>query len=117
MTTTLECFWDLSATDKAKRLDASERLVDALEKFQAQHQIPEDDDGVNDLERNNAPDVAYAIKRLVRGLASPRESSRLGFSVALTEVRIPPKLLLTLWDDNAIPYSYYQILIRCQPPR
>ena len=34
----------------------------------------------------NAQDVSYSIRRLVRGLASPRESSRLGFAVALTEV-------------------------------
>jgi DNA polymerase phi len=30
--------------------------------------------------------VVYTVKRLVRGLASSRESSRLGFAVALTEV-------------------------------
>lgn len=36
--------------------------------------------------RDNHPDVAYTVKRLVRGLSSSRESSRLGFAVALTEV-------------------------------
>jgi DNA polymerase phi len=39
------------------------------------------------LAKDNAEDVAYTVKRLVRGLASSRESSRFGFSVALTEVR------------------------------
>ncbi|CDZ97129.1 Predicted regulator of rRNA gene transcription (MYB-binding protein) [Phaffia rhodozyma] len=38
------------------------------------------------LEARNSEDVSYSIKRLVRGLASPRESSRLGFAVALTEL-------------------------------
>lgn len=38
------------------------------------------------LARDNAPDVVYCIKRLVRGLGSSREHSRLGFAVALTEV-------------------------------
>jgi DNA polymerase phi len=38
------------------------------------------------LGRENAQDVVYSVKRLVRGLASSRESSRLGFAVALTEV-------------------------------
>ena len=38
------------------------------------------------LARDNAEDVTYSVKRLVRGLASSRESSRLGFAVALTEV-------------------------------
>jgi DNA polymerase phi len=41
------------------------------------------------LDRENADDVVYAVKRLIRGLGSSRDSSRLGFAVALTEVRIP----------------------------
>ena len=38
------------------------------------------------LATGNAEDVVYTVKRLVRGLGSSRESSRLGFAVALTEV-------------------------------
>lgn len=38
------------------------------------------------FEKENSEDVKYSVKRLVRGLASSRESSRLGFAVALTEV-------------------------------
>ena len=41
-----------------------------------------------DGEHGIAGDVAYTLKRLIRGLASPRESSRLGFAVTLTEVRL-----------------------------
>ncbi|CAO1616346.1 unnamed protein product [Sympodiomycopsis kandeliae] len=33
-----------------------------------------------------AADVSYSLRRLTRGLASPREQSRLGFAVALTEL-------------------------------
>ena len=40
----------------------------------------------------NAEDVVYSLKRLVRGLASSRESSRLGFAVALTEVSLDARL-------------------------
>lgn len=40
------------------------------------------------LSTQNVEDVVYSVKRLVRGLASSRESSRLGFAVALTEVGI-----------------------------
>jgi len=97
---TLEYFWHLSAANKTTRLDASEQLVSALEKFQAAHEVPTPAPGADtaeNLDRVNAPDVAYAIKRLVRGLASPRESSRLGFSVALTEVRITYIDNLWLW--------------------
>ncbi|KAJ9108957.1 hypothetical protein QFC21_000280 [Naganishia friedmannii] len=37
------------------------------------------------FEKDNSEDVRYTIKRLARGLTSSRESSRLGFAVALTE--------------------------------
>jgi len=40
-----------------------------------------------EMAKNNSEDVVYCVKRLVRGLGSSRESSRLGFAVALTEVR------------------------------
>jgi DNA polymerase phi len=38
------------------------------------------------LEANCAPDVSYALKRLIRGLPSSREAARQGYSLALTEV-------------------------------
>jgi|SRR5712671_4277440 len=104
MSTTLPLFWDLSSADSKKRLGASVKLVGTLEKFQASFEqksadldvSSNEDDGASivgntdhdsTLDALNAPDVAYSVRRLVRGLASPRESSRLGFAVALTEVR------------------------------
>jgi hypothetical protein len=100
--TTLPLFWNLSSNTINERLDASVKLIGALEIFQAHHApapssgegSEEDEENENEgtptgpdkLDELNAPDVAYSIRRLVRGLASPRESSRLGFAVALTEV-------------------------------
>ncbi|KAH0584348.1 hypothetical protein H2248_009888 [Termitomyces sp. 'cryptogamus'] len=108
MTTTLPLFWHLSSTSKKERLDASVKLIGALEQFQSQL-VPtnnsgatpgsgsdeedgdeeEDEEGPSKsdgLDLLNVQDVSYSIRRLVRGLASPRESSRLGFAVALTEL-------------------------------
>jgi DNA polymerase phi len=110
MSTILPLFWNLSSASKKERVDASVKLVSSLEQFQAQFvpipkepasdsseaqaEVDEDEDEKNDFKKKqdgldelNAQDVSYSIRRLVRGLASPRESSRLGFSVALTEVR------------------------------
>jgi DNA polymerase phi len=112
MSTTLPLFWDLSSPDKKNRLEASVKLIGTLEKFQisfenksAESDASSNEDGSNGeedahdvgavgnmehdsmLDTLNSPDVAYSVRRLVRGLASPRESSRLGFAVALTEVR------------------------------
>ncbi len=99
MSTTLPLFWHLSSASKKERLDASVKLVAALEHFQSNF-VPkespetsedEDEDGEtkksDGLDALNAQDVSYSLRRLIRGLASPRESSRLGFGVALTEVR------------------------------
>ncbi|KAJ6455722.1 DNA polymerase phi-domain-containing protein [Mycena sanguinolenta] len=100
MGTTLPLFWDLSSASKKQRIDASIKLIGALEQFQAQF-VPKDsqevsgsdDEGDEDDEAHANPidtliahDVSYSIRRLIRGLASPRESSRLGFAVALTEL-------------------------------
>ncbi|KAI5899852.1 uncharacterized protein SCHCODRAFT_02525003 [Schizophyllum commune H4-8] len=104
MSTTLPLFWRLSSASRKERLDASVKLIDALEKFQTQYaarDAPEEKDAPSDAEDEedaqdvdesdgldalNAQDVSYSIRRLIRGLASPRESSRLGFAVALTEL-------------------------------
>lgn len=91
MFTTLPLFWKLSSASKKDRIDASVKLIGALEQFQGLH-VPQsrsdgsDNEGGDGLDTLNSQDVSYSIRRLVRGLASPRESSRLGFSVALTEV-------------------------------
>ncbi len=108
--TTLPLYWNLSSAIKEDRLDASVKLVDILLDFQSQHsanvphkaaaEAAEYDDEGSDISPHeesvdplasinslNAGDVSYAIRRLCRGLASSRGSSRLGFAVALTEVR------------------------------
>jgi DNA polymerase phi len=93
MSTTLELFWNLSSSKKKERLDATAKLITTLHKFQSEFTPAEVSDGeISDsaqadfLDTFNAQDVSYSIRRLIRGLASPRESSRLGFAVALTEV-------------------------------
>ncbi|KAI1788483.1 DNA polymerase phi-domain-containing protein [Ganoderma leucocontextum] len=99
MSTTLPLFWHLSSANKKERLDASVKLVAALEHFQSnfvpkespetsQDEEEDEDEGrdIKKLDALNAQDVSYSLRRLIRGLASPRESSRLGFAVALTEL-------------------------------
>lgn len=100
MSTTLPLFWHLSSNSKQERIDASLKLITALNQFQAQFTPKADARGSGDdesdkedaeaegLDALNAHDVVYSIRRLIRGLSSPRESSRLGFAVALTEVLV-----------------------------
>lgn len=103
MSTTLPLFWHLSSVTKKERIDASVKLVTALEQFQTQYTqkagpvlVSDEEEDEEDstpksdgLDLLNAQDVTYSIRRLVRGLASSREQSRLGFAVALSEVRDP----------------------------
>lgn len=91
MSTTLPLYWNLSSPAKEERIEASVKLMDALQTFQHAHtnDSSELDTVANDissLDTLNSQDVAYALRRLVRGLASPRESSRLGFAVMLSEI-------------------------------
>ena len=96
MSTILPLFWHLSANSRDERIDASAKLVGSLTQFQEQHSTntggmqtdtDSEENTKDEVEKYNAPDVSYTIRRLIRGLASPRESSRLGFVVVLTEVR------------------------------
>ncbi|KAL0947063.1 hypothetical protein HGRIS_013204 [Hohenbuehelia grisea] len=94
MSTTLPLFWHLPSASKKERVETSVKLVSALEQFQdqfTQNQAEKSDDeddsaDADQLDALNAHDVSYSIRRLIRGLSSSRESSRLGFAVALTEL-------------------------------
>ncbi len=92
---TLPLYWKLSSAVESERIDASAELINSLEHFQLDH-VPEP--YLNGASQGHAQkpksfvetlapeDVHYALRRLTRGLASPKESNRIGFAVALTEV-------------------------------
>ena len=69
----LERFWDLASLNEKKRRVAARAVVDVLAAE------PEDDE----LYQRQ---VEYTLKRLVRGLASPRDMARHGYCLALTEL-------------------------------
>lgn len=62
---------DLDDSDVAAVLTVDELEAEAVEEA---------------LGNRTVADLMYALRRLLRGLASPRESSRLGFAVVLTEL-------------------------------
>jgi DNA polymerase phi len=81
----MELYRELASNEEAKRFKAAEELVAKI---------------VNGEEHGNAEkgaEVPYALNRLIKGLSSGRESARLGFSIALTEV--------------CSPYSFFVVLI------
>ena len=70
MSTTLELYWNLSSISKEDRLDSSVQLVEALQNFNEDFTPSESNSHQNleALDIYNAPDVSYAIRRLVKGL-------------------------------------------------
>lgn len=63
--TQLELFTKLTSNDKAIRLSSAAQLIDSL---------------------SNEEELKYSLNRLTKGLSSGRESARIGFAVALTEL-------------------------------
>ncbi|KAI8145824.1 DNA polymerase phi-domain-containing protein [Fennellomyces sp. T-0311] len=89
---TLQHYWDLASIDPAVRLNAAQSLVRTLADFQKDHEASLQN-GTHktatteeELDTLCATDVAYALRRLLRGLPSSRQGARQGFSLALTEL-------------------------------
>ena len=70
----MELYEELVSNDEKTRIAAAEQLV---KRIIAARQSRSTD---------RAVEFDYALTRLVKGLSSGRESARLGFSIALTEV-------------------------------
>ena len=90
--TTLHHYWELASNDPSARLSASQSLIDLLVHFQSSRSENSENSeaiaSMDQLNANCAPDMAYALKRLIRGLPSGRQGARQGFAVTLTEVLI-----------------------------
>ena len=89
----LNCFWDLVSDDPSLRQVAARGILQYLENPQRTRANEE-----------AAKDVAYTVKRLVRGLSSSRESARLGFATCLVEVlrmpQVQPREVMGLIDES-----------------
>lgn len=91
----LQFFWKLADLNKAVRLEAVSGLVEHIKASQADFVPPTEvskaekilslyDSGA--LASKCCSDLTYTVKRLIKGLGSSRDSSRLGFMLALLAV-------------------------------
>jgi DNA polymerase phi len=71
----MDLYDDLASNDEGRRIKAAEKLVTKIV------------EGEKSGNAEKGIDLTYALTRLVKGLSSGRESARLGFGIALTEVR------------------------------
>jgi DNA polymerase phi len=70
----MELYTELASNEHERRKNAAKELVGKII-------------SARNLEKSEkGTDIPYALNRLIKGLASGRESARLGFSIALTEV-------------------------------
>ena len=92
----LSFFWDLASVEPDKRVTAAVSLISVLQQAQSEAATA----------GAACTDLAYAIRRLVRGLASPRDGARQGFGAALVEllVTFPKEVtvesVLTLMEES-----------------
>jgi len=70
----MELYDDLASNEETVRIKAAEQLVTKIL------------EGKNTGNAEKGTDLDYALNRLIKGLSSGRESARVGFSIALTEV-------------------------------
>jgi DNA polymerase phi len=93
----LNCFWNLASLEAKVREKATMTMIEALEKSECQFQMNENDETHTSssvstvetaelMERKFSSELIYTLKRLIRGLSSPRDGARQGFATALTEV-------------------------------
>lgn len=100
--TFLNYFYDLASDDKSVRLNAANLLVVHIK---------------NSLKNKQPSDSEYALKRLVRGLASSRESARQGFATCLCELLVLPEMdlsvALDILDENTKVIRHTTPLFSC----
>ena len=101
---TLQHYWDLASFDPAVRINAAQSLVRSLAEFQKDHEATIQNGThktattEDELDTLCAPDVSYALRRLLRGLPSSRQGARQGFSLALTEVKITIYIFIFIYN-------------------
>ena len=70
----MELYDELVSNEEERRIAAAEQLVKKIL------------EGNKSGSAEHGTELTYALNRLVKGLSSGRESARVGFSIALTEV-------------------------------
>ncbi|KAK6192520.1 hypothetical protein SNE40_003971 [Patella caerulea] len=92
----LKLFWTLSEGQDNARIKASNELVKHLTKKQENSEESKTDE--------LCPTLVYTLERLIKGLSSGRKWSRLGFSLALTQILrnldVPVKQVLDLTEKH-----------------
>ena len=94
----LSLFWDLASDDANKRLTAAGNVIEYIGRSEAAFRARN-----ANADGEIAADTDYALKRLIRGLGSSRDSARHGFATCLGELlsmqSIPLKLAITLIEE------------------
>ncbi|KAJ3284320.1 DNA-directed DNA polymerase [Rhizoclosmatium sp. JEL0117] len=92
---TLQLYWDLASLDASVRLTAAAKLSATLKEIYKPSDKSVEQVTKDTLDAAYSGEIAYALKRLIRGLSSSRDGARQGFTLALAE------LLGLLKEDHA----------------
>ncbi|KAF2076339.1 hypothetical protein CYY_002345 [Polysphondylium violaceum] len=92
----LQCFYDITSMDVETRLKSITTLITTLKEIQDTFKPEHHKDITRYVSKvvektkveneQFSPELNYSLKRLVIGLASTRDSARMGFSISLSEI-------------------------------
>ena len=93
----LAWFWDLASDDRDRRVGAADSILAHVE-----HAVT-NQKGMNE-EGNMVIDLDYALKRLIRGLSSSRDSARHGFATCLSALvssgAVPLEVVMPMIENS-----------------
>jgi hypothetical protein len=96
----MQCYWDLASENDEQRLKAAYDLIKHLENLNELNNTK----GNEGKYQSQKDYLDYSLKRLIRGLGSPRDHARQGFIVAFNELirvfKVDANTCVELMDDN-----------------
>lgn len=95
----LQFFWDLAKPEAELRQEAASTLIQYLQEVQTKQSDAEE----------LSDDLEYTLKRLVKGLCSSRAAARQGFALALTEILVTFKDLISTAKFQELEQEYVSL--------
>jgi hypothetical protein len=96
----MQFYWDLASENDEQRLKAAYDLIKHLENLNELNKTK----GNEGQYQSQKEYLDYSLKRLIRGLGSPRDHARQGFIVAFNELirvfKVDPTTCIELMDTN-----------------
>lgn len=96
----MQFYWDLASEVEGNRTNAAYQLVKYVQNLEQVRKIKDNESKYQTQKEY----IDYSLKRLIRGMGSPRDHARQGFAIAFCELirvfNVDSKTCITLMDEN-----------------